>query len=63
MHGPPVVAQTTLVLTDSNVFMTLAWNAHPRNLDDTPWEAPRLDYLWAGLRLIGAVHYIFREPS
>ena len=26
-------------------------------------EAPRLDYLWAGLCLIGAVYFIFRGPS
>ncbi|HQR56145.1 MAG TPA: DMT family protein [Burkholderiaceae bacterium] len=118
MSGLPVLAQTTLLLIGSNVFMTFAWYAHLRNLNDKPWwiaafaswgialfeyllqvpanrigyteyslaqlkilqevitlsvfvpfavfymkEAPRLDYLWAGLCLIGAVYFIFRGPS
>jgi uncharacterized protein len=33
----PVLAQTTLLLVASNVFMTFAWYAHLRNLDDKPW--------------------------
>ena len=118
MPSLPVVAQTTLLLAASNVFMTFAWYAHLRDLNDKPWwiaafaswgvalfeyllqvpgnrigyteyslaqlkilqevitlsvfvpfaifymrEAPRLDYLWAGLCLIGAVYFIFRGPS
>jgi hypothetical protein len=77
MYGLPVLAQTTLLLIGSNVFMTFAWYAHLRNLNDNPWwiavfvplaifymkEAPRLDFLWAGLCLIGAVYFIFRGPS
>ena len=118
MSGLPVLAQTTLLLIGSNVFMTFAWYAHLKNLNDKPWwiaafvswgvalfeyllqvpgnrigyteyslaqlkilqevitlsvfvpfaifymrEAPRLDYLWAGLCLIGAVYFIFRGPS
>ena len=118
MSGLPVLAQTTLLLIGSNVFMTFAWYAHLRDLKDKPWwiaafaswgvalfeyllqvpgnrigyteyslaqlkilqevitlsvfvpfaifymrEAPRLDYLWAGLCLIGAVYFIFRGPS
>jgi uncharacterized protein len=118
MSGLPVVAQTTLLLIGSNVFMTFAWYAHLKNLNDKPWwiaafvswgvalfeyllqvpanrigyteyslaqlkilqevitlsvfvpfavfymkEAPRLDYLWAGLCLIGAVYFIFRGPT
>jgi uncharacterized protein len=118
MFGLPVLAQTTLLLIGSNVFMTFAWYAHLRNLNDKPWwiaafvswgvalfeyllqvpgnrigyteyslaqlkilqevitlsvfvpfaifymkEAPRLDFLWAGLCLIGAVYFIFRGPS
>jgi uncharacterized protein len=118
MSGLPVLAQTTLLLIGSNVFMTFAWYAHLRNLNDKPWwiaafvswgvalfeyllqvpgnrigyteyslaqlkilqevitlavfapfaifymkEAPRLDFLWAGLCLIGAVYFIFRGPS
>ena len=118
MSGLPVVAQTTLLLIGSNVFMTFAWYAHLKNLNDKPWwiaafvswgvaffeyllqvpanrigytvmtlpqlkilqevitlsvfvpfavfymrEAPRLDYLWAGLCLVGAVYFIFRGPT
>ena len=33
----PVVWQTALLLTASNVFMTFAWYAHLRNLNDRPW--------------------------
>ncbi len=35
--GIPVVAQTTLLLIGSNVFMTFAWYAHLKNLNDRPW--------------------------
>ncbi len=118
MLGLPVLAQTTLLLIGSNVFMTFAWYAHLKNLNDKPWwiaafaswgvalfeyllqvpgnrigyteyslaqlkilqevitlsvfvpfaifymkEAPRLDFLWAGLCLVGAVYFIFRGPS
>ena len=37
MPSLPVVAQTTILLTASNVFMTFAWYAHLRNLNDKPW--------------------------
>jgi hypothetical protein len=33
----PVVLQTALLLTLSNVFMTFAWYAHLKNLSDRPW--------------------------
>lgn len=33
----PVVLQTVLLLTASNVFMTFAWYAHLKNLSDRPW--------------------------
>jgi uncharacterized protein (DUF486 family) len=117
MGSLPVVAQTTLLLTASNVFMTFAWYAHLRNLNDRPWwiaalaswgialfeylwqvpanrigytqltlgqlkilqevitlsvfvpfavlymrEPLKLDYLWAGLCLVGAVYFMFRAP-
>jgi uncharacterized protein len=32
----PVIAQTTLLLIGSNLFMTFAWYAHLRNLHDKP---------------------------
>jgi uncharacterized protein len=111
----PVLLQTVLLLTLSNVFMTFAWYAHLRDLSTKPWivaalvswgialfeyllqvpanrighteynvgqlkilqevitlavfvpfavfylkQPVRLDYLWAGLCLCGAVYFVFR---
>ena len=105
-----------LLLVASNVFMTLAWYAHLKNLSGSPWyvaalaswgiaffeymlQVPanrigytaltlpqlkilqeiitlsvfvpfvifymrqplKLDYLWAGLCMLGAVYFIFRK--
>ena len=116
MPSLPVVAQTTLLLAASNVFMTFAWYAHLRNLNERAWwmaallswgialfeyllqvpanrvgytalslgqlkilqevitlsvfvpfvvlymkEPLKLDYLWAGLCLVGAVYFMFRS--
>jgi len=33
----PVFLQTTLLLVASNVFMTFAWYAHLKNLNDQKW--------------------------
>lgn len=33
----PVLWQTVVLLTASNVFMTFAWYAHLKNLNDRPW--------------------------
>jgi uncharacterized protein len=112
----PVILQTTLLLMLSNVFMTFAWYAHLKNLNDRAWyiaalvswfialfeyllqvpanrigytelsltqlkilqevialavfvpfvmlymkQTVKLDYLWAGLCLLGAVYFIFRK--
>ncbi|QJQ07299.1 DMT family protein [Undibacterium piscinae] len=112
----PVILQTTGLLILSNVFMTLAWYGHLKNLSGKPWwiaaliswsialfeyllQVPanrigytqyslaqlkilqealtlivfvpfamfymdqpfKLDYVWAGLCLIGAVYFIFRS--
>ncbi|ACT50158.1 MULTISPECIES: DMT family protein [Methylovorus] len=112
----PVIAKTVLLLTMSNVFMTFAWYAHLKSLNDKPWyvaaflswlvafveymfQVPanragftvlslgqlkvlqevitlmvfvpfavfymhqplKLDYLWAGLCLLGAVYFMFRS--
>jgi uncharacterized protein len=112
----PVIWQTAALLAASNVFMTFAWYAHLKNLNDRPWwiaalvswgialaeyllqvpanrighgemsiaqlkilqevialtvfvpfvvlymEQPlKLDYLWAGLCILGAVYFIFRS--
>ena len=110
------VPLTVLLLIASNVFMTLAWYAHLKNLSGSPWyiaafvswgiaffeymlQVPanrigytaltlpqlkilqevitltvfvpfvifymrqplKLDYLWAGLCMLGAVYFIFRK--
>lgn len=112
----PVVAKTVVLLTCSNIFMTFAWYAHLRHLNQKPWlvaalvswgiaffeyllqvpanrightqlelgqlkimqevitlsvfvpfavfymKAPvRLNFLWAGLCLVGAVFFMFRK--
>ena len=112
----PVGLQTVVLLALANVFMTLAWYGHLKNLADKPWyvaaivswgialieyllqvpanrigvhqysvgqlkitqevitllvfvpfsvlylnEPLKLDYLWAGLCLLGAVYFIFRS--
>lgn len=111
----PVVVQTGLLLVTSNIFMTFAWYAHLKNLNDKPWyiaalvswgialleyllQVPanrigntelnlaqlkimqevitlavfvpfavyymnqpfKLDFVWAGLCLVGAVYFMFR---
>lgn len=111
-----VAVRTTLMLVGSNVFMTFAWYAHLKNLNDRKWyiaalaswgialfeyllqvpanrigytqfsvaqlkitqevitlsvfapfallylrEPLKLDYLWAGLCLLGAVYFMFRS--
>lgn len=112
----PVILKTTCLLLLSNVFMTFAWYAHLRDLNNRAWyiaalaswgiasleymfqvpanrvgytamtlpqlkilqevitlsvfmpfavlymnETVKLDYLWAGLCLMGAVYFIFRS--
>lgn len=110
------VLTTIILLTCSNVFMTFAWYAHLKELNNKPWlvaaliswgiasfeyllqvpanragytvlsvgelkiiqevitlavfvpfaffymkEPLKLDYLWAGLCLLGAVFFMFRD--
>jgi len=112
---PPLVITIGLLIC-SNVFMTFAWYAHLKELNNKPWviaalaswgialleyifqvpanrigytvasvgqlkilqevitlsifvpfsvlylkEPLKLDYLWAGLCLVGAVYFMFRE--
>jgi hypothetical protein len=113
----PVIAQTTLLLIASNIFMTFAWYGHLRGLEHRPWlvaaliswgialfeyllqvpanrighqggfsvgqlkilqevitlgvfvpfsiyylrEPIKLDFLWAGLCMVAAVYFVFRE--
>lgn len=111
----PVIVQTTGLLILSNVFMTIAWYGHLKNMSSKVWwyaaivswgialfeymfqvpanrighteyslaqlkilqeaitltvfvpfamfymnEPFKLDYVWAGLCLVGAVYFIFR---
>jgi uncharacterized protein len=111
----PTILKTIILLTISNVFMTFAWYAHLKNLNNKPWiiaalvswgialaeylfQVPanrmgftvmslgqlkmlqevitlsvfvpfaifymqqplKLDFLWAGLCLLGAVYFMFR---
>jgi uncharacterized protein (DUF486 family) len=110
------ITVTILLLCGSNIFMTFAWYAHLKSLNDRPWiiaalvswgialfeyllqvpanrigytelsigqlkllqevitlsvfvpfaifylkEPLKLDYLWAGLCLVGAVYFAFRS--
>lgn len=112
----PIIANIGLLLI-SNIFMTFAWYAHLKNLNNKPWiiaaliswgialfeylfqvpanrigysalslgqlkviqevitlsvfvpfaflymkEPLKLDYLWAGCCLVGAVYFMFRSP-
>ena len=114
----PIITQTVLLLLVSNVFMTFAWYAHLKELNQKPWiiaalvswgvalfeylfqvpanrigytqmsvaqlkilqevitlsvfvpfsvlylrEPITLDYLWAGLCMVGAVYFMFRGGS
>ena len=58
MPSLPVVAQTTLLLAASNVFMTFAWYAHLRNLNDRPWWIAALAS-WA----IALFEYLLQVPA
>jgi uncharacterized protein (DUF486 family) len=54
----PVLAQTTLLLIASNVFMTLAWYAHLRDLNDKPWWIAALAS-WG----IALAEYLLQVPA
>ncbi len=72
MSFAPITASPALacaaLLTVSNLFMTFAWYGNLKNLADRPWwiaarymgQPIKLDYLWAGACLMGAVFFIFR---
>ncbi|MBF0113119.1 MAG: DMT family protein [Desulfamplus sp.] len=111
----PVIVKTTILLILSNIFMTFAWYAHLKKLNDKTWfvaaliswgvaffeymiqvpanrightelnlsqlkilqevitlsvfvpfsifymgQPVKLDFVWAGLCILGAVYFIFR---
>ena len=54
----PVILQTIVLLTLSNVFMTFAWYAHLKNLSSKPWIFAAL-VSW----LIALVEYSMAVPA
>jgi uncharacterized protein (DUF486 family) len=56
--GSAVVLRTTLLLVCSNVFMTVAWYAHLRNLSERPWYVAAL-LSWG----IALFEYLLQVPA
>jgi len=54
----PVILKTILLLTVSNVFMTFAWYAHLKNLNNKPWMIASLAS-WG----IALFEYLFQVPA
>ena len=54
----PVSLQTIVLLLFSNVFMTFAWYAHLRNLNDRPWWIAAL-VSWG----IALFEYLIQVPA
>ena len=54
----PVILQSSLLLVASNVFMTFAWYAHLRNLNDKPWWIAAL-VSWG----IALFEYLLQVPA
>jgi uncharacterized protein len=54
----PFSLQTILLLTASNVFMTMAWYGHLRNLATAPWYLAAL-VSWG----IALAEYMFQVPA
>lgn len=116
LQSLPISLQTIVLLVASNLFMTMAWYGHLRNMSTAPWysaalvswgialfeyllqvpanrighsqfsvaqlkimqevitlsvfvpfalfylrEPLKLDFLWAGLCMVGAVYFMFRS--
>jgi uncharacterized protein len=54
----PVSLQTVLLLTASNVFMTLAWYGHLKNMATAPWYVAAL-VSWG----IALAEYLLQVPA
>ena len=54
----PVLWQTVLLLACSNVFMTFAWYAHLKNLNERPWWVAAL-VSWG----IALFEYLLQVPA
>jgi len=54
----PIIVQTVLLLVGSNVFMTIAWYAHLKELNQKPW-------LYAALAswLVALFEYLLQVPA
>jgi uncharacterized protein len=54
----PVILKTVLLLTASNVFMTFAWYAHRKHLNQKPWIIAAL-LSWG----IALFEYLLQVPA
>ena len=54
----PVILQTSLLLILSNVFMTFAWYAHLKNLNDKKWYIAAI-ISWG----IALLEYLIQVPA
>ena len=54
----PTIFKTILLLTVSNVFMTFAWYAHLKNLNNKPWIIAAL-VSWG----VALIEYLFQVPA
>ena len=54
----PVIAKTIILLTIANVFMSFAWYAHLKELNNKPWIIAAL-ISWG----IAMVEYLFQVPA
>jgi uncharacterized protein (DUF486 family) len=54
----PILAQTTLLLVLSNIFMTFAWYGHLKNLASKPWLIAAL-VSWT----IALFEYLLQVPA
>ncbi|CAA9388765.1 MAG: Uncharacterized membrane protein PA1577, partial [uncultured Ramlibacter sp.] len=54
----PVSVQTIVLLTASNVFMTIAWYGHLKNLATSPWYVAAL-VSW----VIALAEYLLQVPA
>jgi len=58
MPTMPTILKTILLLTISNVFMSFAWYAHLKNLNNKPWIIAAL-VSWG----IAIMEYMFQVPA
>jgi uncharacterized protein (DUF486 family) len=54
----PVLAQTIGLLTLSNIFMTIAWHGHLKELSSKPWWSAARN-IWG----IALLEYMFQVPA